>query len=178
MFTKIETFSSKNRDTFGTGKLLTIVTNDITSIQSAMTMTLRVLVRGPLFIYRKYNYCFCNSRELFPILLVVVPILLLAIILIASKASGTFKKVQEALDKVNTKLQENLSGVRVIKAYVRQKYEISQFGNVNTNLTKINIRAVQLISYNDANYMLVVSGGIVATLWIGGEKVFNGTLQK
>ena len=118
-----------------------------------------------------------TARELFPILLVVVPILLLAIIFIASKASGTFRKVQEALDKVNTKLQENLSGVRVIKAYVRQKYEINQFGNVNTNLTKINIRAVQLISLMMPIIMLVVSGGIVATLWVGGEKVFNGTLQ-
>ena len=117
-----------------------------------------------------------TARELFPILLVVVPILLLAIIFIASKASGTFRKVQEALDKVNTKLQENLSGVRVIKAYVRQKYEINQFGNVNTNLTKINIRAVQLISLMMPIIMLVVSGGIVATLWVG-EKVFNGTLQ-
>ena len=85
--------------------------------------------------------------------------------------------MQEALDKVNTKLQENLSGVRVIKAYVRQKYEIVQFGNVNTNLTKINIRAVQLISLMMPIIMLVVSGGIVATLWIGGEKVFNGMLQ-
>ncbi|MEB9726699.1 ABC transporter ATP-binding protein, partial [Bacillus cereus] len=73
--------------------------------------------------------------------------------------------------------QENLSGVRVIKAYVRQKYEIAQFGSVNTNLTKINIRAVQLISLMMPIIMLVVSGGIVATLWIGGEKVFNGTLQ-
>ncbi|QWU45153.1 ABC transporter ATP-binding protein [Bacillus sp. NP247] len=177
VFTKIETFSSKNRDTFGTGKLLTIVTNDITSIQSAMTMTLRVLVRGPLLFIGSIIIVFITARELFPILLVVVPILLLAIILIASKASGTFKNVQEALDKVNTKLQENLSGVRVIKAYVRQKYEISQFGNVNTNLTKINIRAVQLISLMMPIIMLVVSGGIVATLWIGGEKVFNGTLQ-
>ncbi|MFD6507114.1 ABC transporter ATP-binding protein [Bacillus sp. NPDC060175] len=177
VFTKIETFSSENRDTFGTGKLLTIVTNDITSIQSAMTMTLRVLVRGPLLFIGSIIIVFVTARELFPILLVVVPILLLAIILIASKASGTFKNVQEALDKVNTKLQENLSGVRVIKAYVRQKYEISQFGNVNTNLTKINIRAVQLISLMMPIIMLVVSGGIVATLWIGGEKVFNGTLQ-
>ncbi|UYX54721.1 ABC transporter ATP-binding protein/permease [Bacillus thuringiensis] len=177
VFTKIETFSSKNRDTFGTGKLLTIVTNDITSIQSAMTMTLRVLVRGPLLFIGSIIIVFVTARELFPILLVVVPILLLAIILIASKASGTFKNVQDALDKVNTKLQENLSGVRVIKAYVRQKYEISQFGNVNTNLTKINIRAVQLISLMMPIIMLVVSGGIVATLWIGGEKVFNGTLQ-
>ena len=62
VFAKIETFSSNNRDSFGTGKLLTIVTNDITSIQSAMTMTLRVLVRGAV-IYRKYNYCFCNSKR-------------------------------------------------------------------------------------------------------------------
>ncbi|PEC03023.1 multidrug ABC transporter ATP-binding protein [Bacillus cereus] len=177
VFAKIETFSSNNRDSFGTGKLLTIVTNDITSIQSAMTMTLRVLVRGPLLFMGSIIIVFVTARELFPILLVVVPILLLAIILIASKASGTFKKVQEALDKVNTKLQENLTGVRVIKAYVRQKYEIAQFGNVNTNLTKINIRAVQLISLMMPIIMLVVSGGIVATLWIGGEKVFNGTLQ-
>ena len=177
VFAKIETFSSNNRDSFGTGKLLTIVTNDITSIQSAMTMTLRVLVRGPLLFIGSIIIVFVTARELFPILLVVVPILLLAIILIASKASGTFKKVQEALDKVNTKLQENLSGVRVIKAYVRQKYEIAQFGNVNTNLTKINIRAVQLISLMMPIIMLVVSGGIVATLWIGGEKVFDGTLQ-
>ncbi|AGE78234.1 TPA: ABC transporter ATP-binding protein [Bacillus thuringiensis] len=177
VFAKIETFSSNNRDSFGTGKLLTIVTNDITSIQSAMTMTLRVLVRGPLLFMGSIIIVFVTARGLFPILLVVVPILLLAIILIASKASGTFKKVQEALDKVNTKLQENLSGVRVIKAYVRQKYEIAQFGSVNTNLTKINIRAVQLISLMMPIIMLVVSGGIVATLWIGGEKVFNGTLQ-
>ncbi|PEE32917.1 multidrug ABC transporter ATP-binding protein [Bacillus cereus] len=177
VFAKIETFSSNNRDSFGTGKLLTIVTNDITSIQSAMTMTLRVLVRGPLLFMGSIIIVFVTARELFPILLVVAPILLLAIILIASKASGTFKKVQEALDKVNTKLQENLSGVRVIKAYVRQKYEIVQFGNVNTNLTKINIRAVQLISLMMPIIMLVVSGGIVATLWIGGEKVFNGMLQ-
>ncbi|MDM5438818.1 ABC transporter ATP-binding protein [Bacillus hominis] len=177
VFAKVETFSSKNRDSFGTGKLLTIVTNDITSIQSAMTMTLRVLVRGPLLFIGSIIIVFVTARDLFPILLVVVPVLLVAIVLIAGQASGSFKRVQEALDKVNTKLQENLSGVRVIKAYVRQKYEISQFEKVNTSLTEINIRAIQIISLMMPIIMLVVNGGIVATLWIGGEKVFNGTLQ-
>ncbi|KEK23501.1 ABC transporter ATP-binding protein [Bacillus gaemokensis] len=177
VFTKIETFSSKNRDSFGTGKLLTIVTNDITSIQAAMTMTLRVLVRGPLLFIGSIIIVFVTARDLFPILLVVVPILLVAIVLIAGQASGSFKKVQEALDKVNTKLQENLSGVRVVKAYVRQNHEISQFEKVNKNLTGINIRAVQIISLMMPIIMLVVNGGIVATLWIGGVKVFNGTLQ-
>ncbi|OTY14025.1 multidrug ABC transporter ATP-binding protein [Bacillus mycoides] len=177
VFAKIETFSNKNRDSFGTGKLLTIVTNDITSIQSAMTMTLRVLVRGPLLFIGSIIIVFVTARDLFPILLVVVPVLLVAIVLIAGQSSGSFKRVQEALDKVNTKLQENLSGVRVIKAYVRQKYEISQFEKVNKNLTGINIRAIQIISLMMPIIMLVVNGGIVATLWIGGEKVFNGTLQ-
>ncbi|OOR16685.1 ABC transporter ATP-binding protein [Bacillus cereus] len=177
VFTKIETFSSENRDSFGTGKLLTIVTNDITSIQAAMTMTLRVLVRGPLLFIGSIIIVFVTARELFPILLVVVPVLLVAIVWIAGQASGSFKRVQEALDKVNTKLQENLSGVRVIKAYVRQKYEISQFEKVNISLTEINIRAIQIISLMMPIIMLVVNGGIVATLWMGGEKVFNGTLQ-
>ncbi len=177
VFAKIETFSNKNRNSFGTGKLLTIVTNDITSIQSAMTMTLRVLVRGPLLFIGSIIIVFVTARDLFPILLVVVPVLLVAIVLIAGQSSGSFKRVQEALDKVNTKLQENLSGVRVIKAYVRQKYEISQFEKVNKNLTGINIRAIQIISLMMPIIMLVVNGGIVATLWIGGEKVFNGTLQ-
>ncbi|MES5894180.1 ABC transporter transmembrane domain-containing protein [Bacillus cereus group sp. RP43] len=177
VFAKIETFSSKNRDSFGTGKLLTIVTNDITSIQSAMTMTLRVLVRGPLLFIGSIIIVFVTARDLFPILLVVVPVLLVAIVLITGQASGSFKRVQEALDKVNTKLQENLSGVRVIKAYVRQKYEISQFEKVNKSLTGINIRAIQIISLMMPIIMLVVNGGIVATLWFGGEKVFNGTLQ-
>ncbi|MGE6343492.1 ABC transporter ATP-binding protein [Bacillus mycoides] len=177
VFAKIETFSSKNRDSFGTGKLLTIVTNDITSIQSAMTMTLRVLVRGPLLFIGSIIIVFVTARDLFPILLVVVPVLLVAIVLIAGQSSGSFKRVQEALDKVNTKLQENLSGVRVIKAYVRQKYETAQFEKVNTSLTEINIRAIQIISLMMPIIMLVVNSGIVATLWIGGEKVFNGTLQ-
>ncbi|MBJ8072401.1 MULTISPECIES: ABC transporter ATP-binding protein [Bacillus cereus group] len=177
VFAKIETFSSGNRDSFGTGKLLTIVTNDITSIQAAMTMTLRVLVRGPLLFIGSIIIVFVTARELFPILLVVVPVLLVAIVWIAGQASGSFKRVQEALDKVNTKLQENLSGVRVIKAYVRQKYEISQFEKVNISLTEINIRAIQIISLMMPIIMLVVNGGIVATLWMGGEKVFNGTLQ-
>ncbi|MDM5188720.1 ABC transporter ATP-binding protein [Bacillus sp. DX4.1] len=177
VFTKIETFSGKNRDAFGTGKLLTIVTNDVTSIQAAMTMTLRVLVRGPLLFIGSIVIVFVTARDLFSILLVVVPILLVAIVLIAGQASGSFKRVQEALDKVNTKLQENLSGVRVVKAYVRQDHEISQFEKVNKNLTGINIHAVQIISLMMPIIMLVVNGGIVATLWIGGVKVFNGTLQ-
>lgn len=140
-------------------------------------MTLRVLVRGPLLFIGSIIIVFVTAKDLFSILLVVVPILLVAIVFIAGNASGSFRRVQEALDKVNTKLQENLSGVRVVKAYVRQNHEISQFEKVNKNLTGINIRAVQIISLMMPIIMLVVNGGIVATLWIGGVKNFNGTLQ-
>ncbi|WP_100618193.1 ABC transporter ATP-binding protein [Bacillus cereus] len=177
VFTKIETFSSENCDSFGMGKLLTIVTNDITSIQSALKMTLRVLVRGPLLFIGSIFIVFFTMKDFFPILLVVVPILLIVIVLIAKKASCLFKRVQEALDKVNTKLQENMSGVRVIKAYGRQAHEIAQFEKANNSLTRSNICAVQNISLMIPIITLVVNFGIVAALWIGGEKVFNNTLQ-
>ncbi|EOO24818.1 multidrug ABC transporter permease/ATP-binding protein [Bacillus cereus VD133] len=177
VFSKMETLSSKKRDAFGPGKLLTILTNDITVIQSALKMTLRVLVRGPLLFIGSSIIVFLTARELFPILLVVVPIVLLAIILIATKASNLFQKVQDSLDLVNTKLQENFSGVRVIKAYVRQKYEISHFEKVNERLTSVNILAVQRISLLVPIITFVVNCGIVATLWMGSEKVLHGTLQ-
>lgn len=177
VFTKMETLSSKKRDAFGPGKLLTILTNDITVIQSALKMTLRVLVRGPLLFIGSSIIVFLTARELFPILLIVVPIVLLAIILIATKASNLFQKVQESLDLVNTKLQENFSGVRVIKAYVRQKYEISHFEKVNERLTSVNILAVQRISLLVPIITFAVNCGIVATLWMGSEKVLHGTLQ-
>jgi len=177
VFSKMETLSSKKRDAFGPGKLLTILTNDITVIQSALKMTLRVLVRGPLLFIGSSIIVFLTARELFPILLVVVPIVLLAILLIATKASNLFQKVQDSLDLVNTKLQENFSGVRVIKAYVRQKYEISHFEKVNERLTSVNILAVQRISLLVPIITFVVNCGIVATLWMGSEKVLHGTLQ-
>jgi ABC-type multidrug transport system fused ATPase/permease subunit len=177
VLTKIVSFSGENREAFGTGKLITIITNDIMALQTALTMTLRVLVRGPLLFIGSLIIVIFTARGLSPVLLVVVPILLVAIFLIAGRAGRLYKKVQVEMDKVNTKLQENLAGMRVVKAYVRQGYEAHKFQTANDGLMKANRNAVQVISTMMPVIMLVINGGIIGTLWLGSVEVANGSLQ-
>lgn len=177
VLSKIMHFSGENRERFGTGKLITIVTNDIVALQTALTMTLRVLVRGPLLFIGSMVIVLFSSKELAPILFVVVPVLLLTVFFIASRSSRMFQKVQKAIDKVNTKLQENLAGMRVIKAYVQQKQEIQRFAKVNDELTKANRSAVQVISIMMPMIMLIINGGIIGTLWLGSYKVADNGIE-
>ncbi len=177
VFAKIISFSGENRDAFGAGKLITIVTNDIMTLQTALTMTLRILVRGPLLFIGSLIIVIFTARDLSPVLLVVVPILLVAIYWIAGSAGRLFKKVQEAIDKVNTKLQENLAGIRVVKAFVRGQHEVQKFQAANTELTKANRKAVQTISIMMPVIMLVINGGIVGTLWLGSLEVADNRIE-
>ncbi|MCH5584505.1 ABC transporter ATP-binding protein/permease [Shimazuella sp. AN120528] len=174
---KIITFSGENRERFGAGKLITIVTNDIVTIQNALTMTLRVLVRGPLLFIGSMVIVLFSSKGLSPVLFVVVPALLITVFFIANRSSRMFQKVQEAIDKVNTRLQENLAGMRVIKAYVQQKQEIQRFAEVNDGLTKANRSAVQVISIMMPVIMLIINGGIIGTLWLGTYKVADNSIE-
>ena len=117
MFKKTEKFSSENIDSFGVGKLITIVTNDVTSVQQALMMMLRVFIRGPLLFIGAVVIVWFTARELFPVLLVAIPILMALIYFFTSQSGKLFVKVQKAMDQVNTKLQENFAGIRVIKAF-------------------------------------------------------------
>lgn len=177
LFKKIGRFSNQNTDSFGTGKLITIVTNDIAAIQSSVIMTLRVFVRGPLLFIGSVFIVWTTARELFPVLLAAIPILILFIYYFSKKTGELFAHVQKAIDKVNSKLQETLAGIRVIKAFDRQEYEKSQFHSINNLLTKRNITAEQVILTLMPLMMFVVNIGIVAGIWLGAIKVNEGTLQ-
>ncbi|MFJ7640421.1 ABC transporter ATP-binding protein [Peribacillus sp. NPDC097225] len=177
VFWKTELFSSKNTDSFGTGKLITIVTNDITSVQSSLMMTLRIFVRGPLMFIGSVIIVWVTARELFPVLAVAVPVLMVAIIYFSSQAGKLFKRVQEAMDHVNTKLQETLSGIRVIKAYDRQEFEKESFKEFNDKLTKRNVAAEQTIMALMPILLFVINLGVVAGMWMGAIRVENGTMQ-
>ena len=177
VFCKIGYFSGPNTDKFGAGKLITIVTNDISTLQQAIMMTLRIFVRGPIMFFGSIIIVYFTARELFAILLVVVPILVVLIVLFTLKAGSLFQKVQEAIDRVNTKLQENLAGMRVVKAFGRQKYEVEQFHKVNNRLTAENIRADQVIMGLSPILMFIVNLGIIAAIWMGAIKVDNGTVN-
>ena len=177
VFKKIIGFSGPNTDKFGTGKLITIVTNDIAALQQAIMMTLRIFVRGPIMFIGSIVIVFFTARELFPVLLIVVPILVICIVLFTMKAGKLFQKVQETIDRVNTKLQENLAGIRVVKAFGRQRHETEQFDQVNDDLTAANIRADQTILGLMPILLFVVNMGIVAAIWMGAIKVDNGSAQ-
>ncbi|WP_433957362.1 ABC transporter ATP-binding protein [Cytobacillus horneckiae] len=177
VFRKIEGFSSKNVDAFGTGKLITIVTNDITLLQRAVMMTLKIFVRGPFLFIGSIVIVFFTARELFPILAVAVPILFVIIVYFTRKSGVLFKKVQEAIDRVNTRLQENLAGMRVVKAFGRQSFEKGKFAGVNNELTKVNISAEQLLALMMPILLFVVNLGMVAALWLGVVKVDEGSIS-
>lgn len=177
VFKKIEQFSAGNTDHFGAGKLITIATNDITSVQMAMTMTLRVLVRSPLLFIGSVIIVFISAREFFPILLVLIPLLAIVNWYFMKNAGKLFKRVQEAVDQVNTKLQENLSGIRVVKAFGRQEFEKKRFAHINNELTKSNMSANQMMMGLMPVMLFLVNIGIVAALWMGVIKVDQGTTE-
>lgn len=177
VFKMTERFSSNNMDNIGVGKLITIVTNDITAVQQALMMTLRVFVRGPLLFLGAVAIVWFTARELFPVLLVVIPILIVLIYFFSYKTGKLFAKVQKAMDKVNTKLQETFAGIRVIKAFDRQDYEIKGFKSVNEQLTKRNMSAEQVILTLMPVMLFIVNIGVVIGMWMGAIKVNEGTLQ-
>lgn len=177
VFKMTERFSSENMDNIGVGKLITIVTNDITAVQQALMMTLRVFVRGPLLFIGAVGIVWFTARELFPVLLVVIPILMILIYFFSYKTGKLFAKVQKAMDKVNTKLQETFAGIRVIKAFDRQNFEVKAFKHVNEELTKRNMSAEQLILTLMPVMLFIVNIGVVVGMWMGAIKVNEGTLQ-
>jgi len=177
VFRKTEKFSGQKTDSFGTGKLITIVTNDIAVVQQAFMMTLRVFVRGPLLFIGSVIIVWLTAHELFPVLLVAIPILMIFIYYFSAKSGKLFVKVQQAMDVVNTKLQETLSGIRVIKAFDRQEYEQDHFKRINDVLTKRNMSADQVIFILMPIMLFVVNVGVVVGIWLGAIKVNEGTIQ-
>lgn len=177
VFRKIDYFSGPNMDKFGAGKLITIMTNDITAVQQAAMMTLRIFVRGPIMFIGSIVIVYLTARELFPILLVIVPILVVLIVLFTFKAGTLFGLVQKAIDRVNTKTQEHLAGVRVVKAFGTEKYEMKQFTEVNDHLTKVNIRADLTIMGLMPLLQFIVNMGIVFAIWMGAIKLDSGSME-
>ncbi|MFJ8089188.1 ABC transporter ATP-binding protein [Lysinibacillus sp. NPDC095746] len=177
LYEKMMTYSAKERDAFTTGKLITILTSDVESVQRAFMMTLRIFVRGPLLFIGAVIIVFVTARELFSILLIIVPILIIAMYFFTKYSGVLYRRVQEAIDGVNTKLQENLAGIRVVKAFRRETQQIEQFSGLNDTLTKRFITAEQIVGVLVPFTMFVVNLAIVAALWLGAIKVEAGTLQ-
>jgi ATP-binding cassette, subfamily B, multidrug efflux pump len=177
LFKKVQSLSFGNLDELETGQLITRLTNDVTQVQEALVMILRMLVRAPLLFIGSLVMAYLTSVELIFIPLLLLPIEIVAVVLIVKKATPIFTFVQARLDALNEVMQENLAGVRVVKAFVRGDHEEARFGTANVNLTNQSVRATRTVAIMPAFMMLTMNMGVVAVLWFGGIRVTQGSLQ-
>lgn len=145
MYDKISSFSFKNIDTFSTSSLTTRLTNDVTMLQNTVMMGLRILVRAPALLIVSAVFAFSINAKLSMILLVLFPIMIIIIAVILKFGFPMFQKMQKKIDNINRVVQENLIGIRVVKAYVRENREKDKFHNASDELAKQGSKASGLI---------------------------------
>lgn len=176
-FTRIMNLSPQQTDKFTTGSLVTRMTNDVTMMQDTVNMMLRMVVRAPMqFIGGIYMALRLNSRFGI-ILMVAMPIMILFIFLILKLVNPLFMKVQERLDKVNSVVQENVSGARVVKAYVREDYENERFGKANGALMAINMKVQKYMAFISPIMNIIMNFTVVAVILVGGIEVNNNGMN-
>ena len=176
-FAKVMHMSFQQTDKFTTGSLVTRLTNDITAIQEFVAMSLRMFVRtGMQFIGGIAVILTLNVN--FGIELVIsLPVQLIAVAIIMKKASPLFSIVQSRLDKVNSVVQENVSGARVVKAFTREEYEINRFDNANTDLMTTNLKVQKLLATLNPILMIIMNASVIAIIMIGGFQVEAKAMQ-
>ncbi|MBR3993594.1 MAG: ABC transporter ATP-binding protein, partial [Anaerotignum sp.] len=176
-FKKIQDFSFHNIDTFSTPSLITRLTNDITQIQLVIMMCLRMMVRSPLLCIGSIIMAFSINAKIAAMFIAVVLMLTVAVVLILKAAMPKFKLVQEKLDKVNTVMRECLAGIRVVKAFVRNDYEMEKFTEVNVDYKNTTVSAFKIMMLMMPTMMILVNGTIIAILWFGGLQAYAGTMD-
>jgi ATP-binding cassette subfamily B multidrug efflux pump len=176
LFHKVQSLSFGNLDTLETGQLVTRLTNDVTQVQEVLLVALRILVRAPLMLVGSVIMAVITSPRLALLLLVLMPFLLGVLFWVIKRAHPMFAEVQRRLDSLNTVMQENLAGIRVVKAFVRNDYEKQRFGTSNENLMNQTTRAIRMVAVVMPLMMLALNLGIVGVLWFGGIQVIQGDM--
>ncbi len=177
LFTKIQSFSFYNIDKFQTPSLITRLTNDITQIQMVILMSLRMLIRAPILCFGSIIMAFTIDVQMATIFVVAFALLVVVTVLIMRQAAPRFMQVQKKLDAVNTVMRECLAGIRVVKAFMRNEYEIEKFSEANVEYKEASLGAFRLVLAIMPMMMLILNGSLVFILWAGGYAVNAGTLQ-
>jgi ATP-binding cassette subfamily B multidrug efflux pump len=177
LFTRVQSLSFGNLDKLDTGHLVTVLTNDVQQVQLVVMMSLRVLVRVPLMIIGSLILAVLISPKLSLILFVLIPVILTVLFWLINKSFPIYKLVQSRLDNLNNIVQENLSGIRLVKAFVRSDYENEKFQSVNDDLTDTTIRALKINTTIGPCMMVIMNLGLVAVIWLGGQQAIAGSLQ-
>ncbi|MGC9346820.1 MAG: ABC transporter ATP-binding protein [Anaerolineae bacterium] len=177
LFAKVHSLSFGNFDELETGGLITRLTNDVSQLQQLVSMMLRIMMRAPLLIIGSLIMAILTSPRLALMFVVLVPLIAAILGWVINRAYPMFGDVQERLDKLNTVMQENLAGVRVVKAFVRGAHEIARFGRVNDELMTITVRAARVVALSWPAITTALHLGVVAAVYFGGAQVIGGTLR-
>ena len=177
VFEQVETFSLKEVNDLGVSSLITRTTNDVTQIQQVLIIMLRMMLYAPMVAIGATIMAIRKDSKLSLIILVSIPILILSIYLIASKAIPLFKKMQKNVDKLNRVLRENLTGIRVIRVFNKYKLEKQKFEKSSFQLSDIAIKANRIITLLMPIMMLLVNLSIIAVVWFGGIRIDRGNMQ-
>ncbi|MCI5512754.1 MAG: ABC transporter ATP-binding protein/permease [Clostridia bacterium] len=175
MYENILGFSFSNIDKFSTSSLVTRLTTDISNVQMAFMMLIRTAIRSPLMFIFSIVMSFAVSKKLPAIFFVTVPILAVGIIIIIRMAMPIFKRVFKKYDGLNNSIQENIRGMRVVKAYVREDYETEKFTKVSGELCRDFTKAERILAFNNPLMMLCLQGALLAIAFFGSKVIMNGT---
>lgn len=176
MYENIQTFSFSNIDKFSTAGLVTRMTTDVTNVQNAYQMIIRSVVRAPLMMICSITMCVIISPRLSIIFLVALIFLGFVLFFIIYKVTPVFTSGFEKYDELNASLQENISGIRVVKAFVREEHENKKFNKAADNLYKTFVKAESFLAFNNPTMMLVVYGCIVALSWFASHFIVSGSI--
>ena len=177
IYEKIQTFSFSNIDKYSTAGLVTRMTTDVTNMQNAYQMILRIAVRAPLMLICSMVMCFFISVKLSSIFLVAILILSAALIFIMLRTTKVFQEVFRKYDDLNASVQENVSAIRVVKAFVREDHENRKFQKAAENLYALFVKAESNLALNNPVMMFVVYGCILALSWFGAQFIVAGNLS-
>ncbi|MFH8555709.1 ABC transporter ATP-binding protein [Streptomyces celluloflavus] len=177
VFDRVQSFSAREVGTFGAPSLITRTTNDVQQVQMLVLMTFTMMVAAPIMCVGGVVMALNQDVPLSGLLLVIVPVLGILVSLIVRRMRPLFRGVQERIDTVNRVLREQITGIRVIRAFVRDRHERERFGAANTDLYDVSVRAGRLMSMMFPLVMLIVNLSSVAVVWFGGQRIDSGAMQ-
>jgi ATP-binding cassette subfamily B protein len=177
VFHRIGTFSARELNSFGAPSLITRNTNDVQQLQMLVLMTCTLLIAAPIMCVGGVIMAIRQDAELSLLLVVAMPVLIGVIAVMISRMIGGFRLMQKRIDAINRVLREQISGIRVVRAFVREPYETTRFADANLELTQTALRLGRLQSVMFPTVLLVINSSSVAVLWFGAHLIDDGRMQ-
>jgi ATP-binding cassette subfamily B multidrug efflux pump len=177
LFHRVQGFSLSELNRFGAPSLITRNTNDVQQVQMLVVMGLTLMISAPITMVGGVVMALRENRNLSGLLAVIVPLMLLVIGIVMSRAIPLFRAVQRKIDKINQVLRENLTGIRVIRAFVRTRHEEERFSAANLDLTSTQLKVTRLFALTMPSIMFIINGSSIAIVWFGGHLIDSGKLE-